>query len=161
MRRALRIAACCILSVLTLATAAVWVTDVYLEPLGWESNYEHEYALHVLCHHNLLNIDFFINARPHQRTTPDGWWIEGGGFTLAYFGTYCPPDAIPRRPPRYRLAAPFWFLLLLFSAYPLVVLARRAFRHRRLRPGHCLNCGYNLTGNVSGVCSECGAEIQR
>ncbi len=27
---------------------------------------------------------------------------------------------------------------------------------RRRRTETCLNCGYNLTGNVSGVCPECG-----
>jgi len=27
---------------------------------------------------------------------------------------------------------------------------------RRLPSGHCRKCGYNLTGNVSGVCPECG-----
>jgi hypothetical protein len=26
-------------------------------------------------------------------------------------------------------------------------------------PGHCLGCGYNLTGNVSGICPECGETI--
>ena len=26
-------------------------------------------------------------------------------------------------------------------------------------PGHCKTCGYNLTGNVSGKCSECGAPV--
>ena len=26
-------------------------------------------------------------------------------------------------------------------------------------PGHCTKCGYNLTGNVSGRCSECGTAI--
>ncbi len=26
-------------------------------------------------------------------------------------------------------------------------------------PGHCRQCGYNLTGNVSGVCPECGTKI--
>ena len=30
----------------------------------------------------------------------------------------------------------------------------RAPRRRRL--GLCPNCGYNLTGNVSGICPECG-----
>ena len=30
---------------------------------------------------------------------------------------------------------------------------------RRRRKGLCLQCGYNLTGNVSGVCSECGAKV--
>jgi hypothetical protein len=29
---------------------------------------------------------------------------------------------------------------------------------RRVPPGHC-SCGYNLTGNVSGVCPECGTAV--
>jgi hypothetical protein len=31
-----------------------------------------------------------------------------------------------------------------------------ARRRRRLRNGQCIRCGYDLTGNVSGVCPECG-----
>jgi hypothetical protein len=27
--------------------------------------------------------------------------------------------------------------------------------------GVCLNCGYNLTGNVSGVCPECGEPVDK
>lgn len=39
-------------------------------------------------------------------------------------------------------------------------------RHRILartpRPhGHCPKCGYDLTGNTSGVCTECGGTITR
>ncbi len=30
--------------------------------------------------------------------------------------------------------------------------------HRQGRPGHCAACGYNLTGNTTGRCPECGAE---
>ncbi|MFH1746134.1 MAG: hypothetical protein ABIG44_03715 [Planctomycetota bacterium] len=30
---------------------------------------------------------------------------------------------------------------------------------RNIPPGHCRKCGYNLTGNVSGVCPECGEAI--
>lgn len=26
----------------------------------------------------------------------------------------------------------------------------------RTQPGHCKNCDYNLCGNVSGICPECG-----
>ncbi len=36
---------------------------------------------------------------------------------------------------------------------------RNAERRRRIRLGLCLACGYNLTGNVSGVCPECGDRI--
>ena len=33
---------------------------------------------------------------------------------------------------------------------------------RPLHPlGHCQQCGYNLTGNVSGVCPECGTEVEK
>jgi hypothetical protein len=31
---------------------------------------------------------------------------------------------------------------------------------RRFPPGHCHECGYNLTGNVSGRCPECGAAVK-
>jgi len=31
---------------------------------------------------------------------------------------------------------------------------------RRIPPGHCQKCGYNLTGNVSGRCPECGTAIE-
>ena len=30
---------------------------------------------------------------------------------------------------------------------------------RRIPPGHCQKCGYDLTGNVSGRCPECGADV--
>jgi hypothetical protein len=36
----------------------------------------------------------------------------------------------------------------------LTLLARRL--RRRAEAGHCPACGYDLTGNVSGVCPECG-----
>lgn len=28
-------------------------------------------------------------------------------------------------------------------------------------PGHCQTCGYDLTGNLSGVCPECGTEVEK
>ncbi len=30
----------------------------------------------------------------------------------------------------------------------------------RRHHGLCVACGYNLTGNVSGVCPECGAAVE-
>ena len=30
---------------------------------------------------------------------------------------------------------------------------------RRFKPNECRHCGYDLTGNVSGVCPECGTPI--
>lgn len=34
-------------------------------------------------------------------------------------------------------------------------------RRRRQPPGCCIACGYNLTGNLSGVCPECGTPARR
>ena len=51
------------------------------------------------------------------------------------------------------LSVPLWLPLLL-TAIPTAWLWHRD--RRRIRPGCCLRCGYDLTGNTSGVCSECG-----
>lgn len=38
-------------------------------------------------------------------------------------------------------------------------LDRLGWLPRRYEAGHCKQCGYNLTGNVSGVCPECGTKV--
>ncbi len=52
---------------------------------------------------------------------------------------------------------PLWLPLIsaLFAMAVLWWLDRR-----RVRPGHCGRCGYDLTGNISGVCPECGAAVR-
>jgi len=54
--------------------------------------------------------------------------------------------------------------LILLIGVPLAVYWRWFFRQRRLRQrkllGLCLNCGYSLTGNLSGVCPECGERVE-
>ena len=66
-------------------------------------------------------------------------------------------------PPYYRLtilSIRLWALLILFSVYPTIAFIRGPLRrYRRRRKGLCLKCGYDLTGNVTGVCSECGQDI--
>ena len=51
---------------------------------------------------------------------------------------------------------PLW-IPLLFIAVPTFILWRG---DRRYPPGYCRHCGYDLTGNVSGVCPECGARME-
>lgn len=55
---------------------------------------------------------------------------------------------------------PLWFPLLTFAAFPAMAFVRGPLRRwRRRRNGWCVACGYDLTGNVSGICPECGKEI--
>ncbi len=39
------------------------------------------------------------------------------------------------------------------------VAASVAFARRRIAPGCCEVCGYNLHGNISGICPECGTPL--
>lgn len=52
------------------------------------------------------------------------------------------------------LTLPIW-LPFLIIAVPTAFLWHHD-RRRKFKPGRCQNCGYNLTGNISGVCPECG-----
>jgi hypothetical protein len=55
------------------------------------------------------------------------------------------------------IVVPLWIPLVLFAMYPTIAFIRGpARRWRRRRAGLCIRCGYDLTGNVTGVCSECG-----
>ena len=51
---------------------------------------------------------------------------------------------------------PLWFLLLLVIAATTRVIW---WKRRARPPAHCARCGYDLTGNVSGICPECGTAI--
>lgn len=74
------------------------------------------------------------------------WWLEYGLLPMT---AAVPSDRLVR--------LPLWPLLL-FGAIPTVLMWHR---DRSIPPGRCKHCGYDLTGNVSGRCPECGATIKR
>ncbi|MGD2111004.1 MAG: hypothetical protein PVI86_16630 [Phycisphaerae bacterium] len=54
---------------------------------------------------------------------------------------------------------PCWTTCLFLAAYPVFALVRGPLRRwRRRRKGLCIKCGYNLAGNMTGVCPECGTK---
>ena len=53
------------------------------------------------------------------------------------------------------LAATVWAFVA------VVAVLVRAWNTRHRGPRHCPRCGYDLTGNTTGVCPECGARAAR
>jgi hypothetical protein len=54
---------------------------------------------------------------------------------------------------------PHWPLAMTAAVLPGMWFRRRLQRTRRLSAGCCSACGYDLTGNTSGVCPECGTAV--
>lgn len=83
------------------------------------------------------------------------------GYVLAY--GVKPRRLGPLPPPLTTILVvhiPIAPILLIAAAYPIIAFVRGPLRrHHRKRRNLCRNCGYNLTGNVSGNCSECGTRI--
>ena len=67
-----------------------------------------------------------------------------------------------------RTARPAYLLYAGLLVCTACLLGLSAVRHRRQSAradraarGLCVGCGYDLTGNVSGVCPECGTRTRR
>lgn len=54
------------------------------------------------------------------------------------------------------LAGKSLFIVGPVLALAILTLARIISKKSEFPVGHCRTCGYNLTGNVSGICPECG-----
>ncbi len=72
------------------------------------------------------------------RSVPEPTWADYWEASFASNGFRCP----------------FWIPLVLIA---LPTIGLFILDRRRHRPGHCATCGYDLTGNSSGKCPECGA----
>ena len=94
-------------------------------------------------------------------------WNEGvrhslssvhGGINLSPAGQGWPDHdvrALPCRPAYLGLAVDT--SIFGTACFAIFSLGRWIHRCARRKPGRCAQCGYDLTGNTSGICSECGA----
>lgn len=93
--------------------------------------------------------EFQITAVDASMRTPAEWlrWPDVHGHPPKEGGGGFGPIAGV-----FGVSLPLW-LVFLVLAIPTAILW---YRDRRPPKGHCRACGYNLTGNVSGKCPECG-----
>ena len=85
--------------------------------------------------------------------------VEPGFYYLDHWASGRTLD-LQEFPKMFIVRMPIWPLLVMCMVFPMISMLCAARRRlRRKPPGHCRKCDYNLTGNVSGVCPECGERI--
>jgi hypothetical protein len=98
------------------------------------------------------SVEYWCFAVP-QFTSPgsQGWYLDGRHDRLTWLPVYRHfADG------NHHIFLPLWIPFLIV-AIPTAFLWWRD--RRRIPPGHCQKCGYNLTGNMSGICPECGEKV--
>lgn len=79
-----------------------------------------------------------------------------GDNSLTRSGRFVGPPPGITYPRTYGVIVSLWLAAIVVGAYPLWILTRGALQlSRRRRRGLCITCGYDLTGNTTGVCPEC------
>ena len=79
--------------------------------------------------------------------TPEMTWTDFAQSRLGF--------ALPNRGGTGMYHIPVWILVVIVGL-PTVILW---WRDRRPKEGCCKTCKYDLTGNISGICPECGTAI--
>jgi len=84
--------------------------------------------------------------------------VSAAGFGYETGRRYWPrPDGTYAYYQEREITVPLAVIGTLFAAYPAIAFIRGPLRRwRRRRRGMCIRCGYDLQGNVSGTCPECG-----
>ena len=77
------------------------------------------------------------------------------------WGRFAHPPASDGTPASYafELVVPMWSVVLLLLPLSIAGLWRWLRRAGNAPEGHCTKCRYSLTGNISGVCPECGTAV--
>jgi hypothetical protein len=90
----------------------------------------------------------------HGSQSKDSYWFYSDEWCEGKL-RWTPISEIDVEPLHSAVTGAIWMPFLIV-ALPTGFLWYRD--RRRIPPGCCQGCGYNLTGNVSGICPECGAE---
>ncbi len=140
------------LTLAALATCTMWAVSAHRRSdITFYRDLTESISYMVVCSNGEIRLSYwcFFDSPTGQRDLERD--SLGFGFLTRKAGT---PLSTGLR--TFRVWVPCWAAAILLSAYPLFA-SMRALRRRRLRrrEGLCRKCGYNLTGNVSGICPEC------
>ena len=141
---------CLILVLFTIPVSFYWI-------VGWSdsANRWYIYVEHGVLHGNNLQLS--------GATAPvQPWYGTLEIFRSSIYDPWIPFPSFTRNANgscvfHFPLHLPLLALLVVvvFPILPAVV------KRRRRKAGLCVTCEYDLTGNVSGVCPECGTKIEQ
>lgn len=101
-------------------------------------------AIYITCDNpskSDIAVEVLSNGFFRRRLQPPAWAKVSAKIE---YGVYCSP----------------WLVIGGAAAYPIFAFVHGPVcRFRRRRRGLCVKCGYNLTGNTTGVCPECGTKF--
>lgn len=149
-----------VLTLAAVATVGIWLL-VPPAPDGFLRDPARTPRLRLTTRHGgfILSYGVFLHDKPLGIGDIYGSSWTRFGFVLERY------ESLPNPPifiDGWALQVPFWCPVILFLAYPTLAFLRGPVRrYRRRKRGLCVRCGYNLTGNVSGVCPECGTKIEK
>ena len=92
-----------------------------------------------------------------SRTSYEGLYIFPEEYSFNFYGFayyWEQPGAVGNW--LYGVHFPHWFLALFFAVLPGIWFIKWRKRRKLAMVGSCPSCGYDLTGNESGECPECG-----
>lgn len=163
--------------VLCMATAALWI----MPSSEWSNHGRRTFFFSVDKHQFLQMHIFRASASPvvsppqenirafvrWQVAIPSGALFDFLGFRVDHYPWFKGSRSadghnfLTHVRTRWSVAVPFLGLFLLFALPWVVKVSAWAGRRLRRSPraGCCINCKYNLTGNTSGMCPECGTPI--
>ncbi len=102
-----------------------------------------------------IHVDVYGSGGNWNAVTPVQWAVDGGQLgTLSsgwdWWDIICQRGLLWIDMPLGPVSV-LWLLL--------AIVAYGMHRRRRREAAACRSCGYDLTGNVSGTCPECGAAV--
>ena len=110
---------------------------------------------HISTHAGRL--DYFWGSPQRMVWRPVDRGFQSLSLTTMPSAAWWPPASATRSPKTLlTVRVLIWMIFALVAS--LAFLAWYLDLRRRPKPGHC-PCGYDLTGNTSGVCPECGVEV--
>ena len=161
-RRYIFNALACISLLLMLAAVALWIDGASHRHLAgyaydnWDTSIDSNSGMMAISHtRNQINFNSGSYWFRHVQYLDYVPWMAGhlAGFGYSW-GPY-PYFSGSLILAVYALYLPLWFIVLMLTMLPALWVFRRRGQIKR-QPNACPACDYDLTGNTSGQCPECG-----